>query len=101
MNLNILLAQFQQLDKSIAELDQRILNILSPSKDNDEFSFPGANLLTIPGVDSKTVAAILSAVGLNGQSFASGKKMIGHLGFSLRYFNPVKAKSRIKYPELD
>jgi len=46
MNLNILLAQFQQLDKSIAELDQRILNILSPSKGNDEFNFPGANLLT-------------------------------------------------------
>ena len=33
MNLNILLSCLGQLDKSIAELDQRMLNILSPSKD--------------------------------------------------------------------
>lgn len=81
MNLNILLSCLGQLDKSIAELDKRMLNILSPSKDDDEFSFPGANLLTIPGVGPKTVAAILSAVGSDGQSFISGIKLIGHIGF--------------------
>jgi len=81
MNLNILLSCLGQLDKSIAELDKRMLNILSLSKDDDEFSFPGANLLTIPGVGPKTVAAILSAVGSDGQSFISGIKLIGHIGF--------------------
>jgi len=81
MNLNILLSCLGQLYRSITELDQRMLNILSPSNDDDELSFPGANLLTIPGVGSKTVAAILSAVGVNGQSFASGTQLIGHIGF--------------------
>lgn len=81
MNLRMLLNLFQQLDNSISELDQKINVILSPSSDNDEFSFPGANLLTIPGVGQKTVAAILSAVGENGQSFASVKQLIGHVGF--------------------
>lgn len=81
MNLNILLSCLGQLDKSIAELDQRTTDILSPTKDDDEFSFPGANLLTIPGIGHKTLAAILSAVGSNGQSFGSGTKLIGHVGF--------------------
>ena len=81
MNLNILLSCLQQMDKSIAELDQRTTDILSPTKDDDEFSFPGANLLTIPGVGPKTLAAMLSAVGSNGQSFASGTQLIGHVGF--------------------
>ena len=81
MNLSTLLNLFQQLDKSISDLDQKINDILSPSSPDDEFSFPGANLLTIPGVGQKTVAAILSAVGSNGQSFASVKQLIGHVGF--------------------
>lgn len=81
LHLGILLSHVEHLDKSIAELDQRIQDILSPQGDDDFNTFPGANLLTIPGVGTKTVAAILSAVGTNGQSFASGKQLIGHLGF--------------------
>jgi transposase len=96
MNLNILIAQFQQLDKSIAELDQRMLDILSPSDSDDELSFPGANLLTIPGVGPKTVAAVLSAVGSNGQSFASSKKIIGHLGFFPQIFESGESKKQNK-----
>jgi len=94
MNLNILIAQFQQLEKSIAELDQRMFDILSPSDSDDELSFPGANLLTIPGVGPKTVAAILSAVGSNGKSFASGKKIIGHLGFFPQIFESGESKKQ-------
>lgn len=81
LNLNILLTHVEHLDQSIAELDQRIQEMLSPTSDDDPNSFPGANLLTIPGVGPKTVATLLSAVGSNGQSFASGKHLIGHIGF--------------------
>lgn len=81
LNLIILLSQVESLSKSIAELDQRTNNILSPNNDDDFYSFPGGNLLTIPGVGPKTLAALLSAVGADGKSFASGKQLIGLLGF--------------------
>lgn len=81
LNLNILLAQVESLNKSISDLDQRTNNILSPANDDDFYSFPGSNLLTIPGVGPKTLAALLSAVGSDGASFASGKQLIGLVGF--------------------
>lgn len=81
LNLAILLSQVEHLEKAIAELDQRMEEILSPSNDDDSDSFPGANLSTIPGIGPKTIAAILSAVGTNGQAFASGTQFVGHIGF--------------------
>jgi transposase len=81
LNLNILLAQVEALNKSINDLDQRTNNIFSPTNDDDFYSFPGGNLLTIPGVGPKTLAALLSAIGPDGQAFASGKQFIGHIGF--------------------
>ncbi len=81
LNLAILLSQVEHLDKAIAELDQRMEEILSPSNDDDSDSFPGANLSTIPGIGPKTIAAILSAVGTNGHAFASGTQFVGHIGF--------------------
>jgi len=81
LNLIILLTQVESLQRAIAQLDERTNNILSPSDSNDANSFPGANLLTIPGVGPKTLAAILSAVGSDGQAFPDGKHLIGHIGF--------------------
>lgn len=81
LNLNILLTQAETTATAIAQLDQRTDDILSPSDPNDADSFPGANLLSIPGVGPKTLAALLSAVGSNGQAFPNGKHLIGHLGF--------------------
>lgn len=92
MNFSILLNLFQQLDNSISELDQKINNILSPSSSDDDLNFPGANLLTIPGVGQKTAAAILSAVGSNGQSFASAKQLIGHVGFFPKIYQSGETK---------
>lgn len=80
-NLNIFLGQVENLNKSIDELDKRIDDILSPTRDDDFNSFPGANLLSIPGIGSKTLAAVLSAVGSDGKSFASGTQLVGHIGF--------------------
>lgn len=80
LNLGLLLNQVEHLDTAIADLDNRLLQILSPRNDNDKNDFPGANLLSIPGIGPKTVAAIISAVG-SGQSFASGVHLIGHIGF--------------------
>ena len=80
-NLNIFLGQVENLNKSIDELDKRIDDILSPTRDDDFNSFPGANLLSIPGIGPKTIAALLSAVGADGKTFASGTKLVGHIGF--------------------
>ena len=80
-NLNIFLGQVESLNKAINELDKRINDILSPTRDDDFNSFPGANLLSIPGIGSKTLAALLSAVGSDGKSFASGTQLVGHIGF--------------------
>ncbi len=81
LNLIILLTQVETLQNAIAQLDERTNNILSPSDSNDANSFPGANLLSVPGIGPKTLAAILSAVGSDGQAFPDGKHLIGHIGF--------------------
>ena len=81
MNLNILLTHVETLLSSIAQLDQRINDILSPQDSNDSMSFPGANLLSIPGVGPKTLAAILSVVGADGSAYPDGKSLIGYIGF--------------------
>ncbi len=81
MNLNILLTHVETLHHSIAQLDQRIDDILSPQNSDDANSFPGANLLSIPGVGPKTLAAILSVVGADGSAYPDGKSFIGYIGF--------------------
>ena len=81
MNLNILLTHVETLHQSIAQLDQRIDDILSPQNSDDAHSFPGANLLSIPGVGPKTLAAILSVVGADGSAYPDGKSFIGYIGF--------------------
>ena len=81
LTIKMLLENVQVLNNHIAELEKQMEEILSPSSDDDADSFPGANLLTIPGVGKKTLAAMLSAVGLEGGAFDSGTKLIGHIGF--------------------
>ena len=81
INLNILLTHVETLQNSITQLDQRIDDILSPQNSDDAMSFPGANLLSIPGVGPKTLAAILSVVGANGSAYPDGKSFIGYIGF--------------------
>lgn len=81
MNLNIMLTHVETLHNSIAQLDKRIDDILSPQESDDANSFPGANLLSIPGVGPKTLAAILSVVGTDGSAYPDGKNFIGYIGF--------------------
>lgn len=81
LNLIILLTQTETLRDSIDQLDQRINDILSPQDPSDANSFPGANLLTIPGVGPKTLAAILSIAGRDGSAYPDGKSLIGYIGF--------------------
>lgn len=89
LNLNILLSQIESLDEALSKLDQQINDILSPGKDDD---FPGSNLLTIPGVGPKTVAAVLSAVGSKGECFESPKQFIGHIGFFPQIYESGETK---------
>jgi len=90
LNINILISQVEQLLKSIAQLDSEIDAILSPN--DDDLNFTGANLLTIPGVGPKTVAAILSAVGADGKSFKSVTQFIGHIGFYPKIYQSGETK---------
>lgn len=85
LKVRMLLENIQTLDNHIAELETHMEEILSPSSENTD-SFPGANLLTIPGVGKKTLAAVLSAVGFQGEAFASGTKLVGHIGFFPRIY---------------
>lgn len=81
MNLNILLTQVETLHHSIAQLDKRIDDILSPQNSDDAMSFPGANLLGIPGIGPKTLATFLSIAGTDGKAYPDGKSLIGYIGF--------------------
>ena len=92
LNLNILLTQAETTAHAIAQLDQRTDDILSPSDPADANSFPGSNLLTIDGVGPKTLAALLSAVGANGQAFPDGKHVIGYVGFFPNIYDSGETK---------
>ncbi len=81
LTIKMLLENIQMLNNHIAQLEKQMEEILSPSSPDDVDSFPGANLLSIPGVGKKTLAALLSAVGFEGKAFDSGTKLIGHIGF--------------------
>lgn len=78
-NLKMILAHIKNLENDINQLDKQISDILSPTDHND--SFPGENLLSINGVGKKTLAAVLSAIGIDGKSFPDAKAIIGHIGF--------------------
>ena len=81
LNLNILLTQVETLHHSIAQLDKRMDDILSPQNPDDALSFPGANLLSIPGIGPKTLAAFLSIAGSDGSAYPDGKSIFGYIGF--------------------
>jgi transposase len=78
-SLRILLRHVETLSSSIQELEAQIQEILSPHESKG--SFPGENLLTIPGVGDKTLAAVLSYLGANGYSFSSSTKAVGYVGY--------------------
>jgi len=91
LTLNILLTQIENFSKAIQQLDEQTNQILSPES-NDNINFPGSNLLTIPGVGPKTLAAILSCVGESGQAFSTGVKLIGHIGFFPQIYESGETK---------
>ena len=92
LTLNILLTQIENFSKAIQQLDEQTNQILSPESNDDINSFPGSNLLTIPGVGPKTLAAILSCVGESGQAFSDGVKLIGHIGFFPQIYESGETK---------
>jgi transposase len=78
-SLRILLRHVETLSSSIEELEAQIKQILSPQEPQDPF--PGENLLTIPGVGDKTLAAVLSYLGTDGSSFSNSTKAVGYVGY--------------------
>lgn len=94
MTLRMLLEQIEQLNTSIEELENTIQQILSPSQKSENFT--GSNLLSIPGVGEKTVAAVLSFLGNNGQSFETSTKAVGYIGFFPKIFESGQTKRENK-----
>lgn len=92
LTVNILLTQVENFNKSIQRIEEQVNQILSPASNDDINSFPGSNLLTIPGVGPKTLAAILSCVGESGQAFSDGVKLIGHIGFFPQIYESGETK---------
>ncbi len=92
LTLNILLTQINNFNNSIQQIEEQINQILSPESGDDINNFPGGNLLTIPGVGPKTLAAILSCTGESGQAFSDGIKLIGHIGFFPQIYESGETK---------
>jgi len=95
--MRMLLEHIEQLTSSIEELEMNIHEILSPSsRTTGSDTFTGSNLLTIPGVGEKTVAAVLSYLGNSGQSFETSTKAVGYIGFFPRIFESGQTKRENK-----
>ncbi len=94
LTLNMLLTQVESFGNSIQQIDEQINQIFSPSSNDN--TFPGSNLLTIPGVGPKTLAAILSCTGESGQAFSTGVKLIGHIGFFPQIYESGETKKANK-----
>jgi len=89
-SLRILLRHTKNLSCSIEELENEIQQILSPQEPKDQF--PGENLLTIPGVGKKTVAAVLSYPGADGANFSTSTKAIGYVGYFPKIYQSGQTK---------
>lgn len=90
--LRMLLDHIECLSRSIEELETAIKDILSPKGPQD--SFPGGNLLTIPGVGEKTVAAVLSYLGKDGSNFSTSTKAVGYVGYFPRIHESGQTKKK-------
>ena len=77
--IRLLLSQLDRTLSSLKKIKEEIEKILSPKDDSG--SFPGDNVLSIPGVGKGTLAAFLAIAGQKGTFFSSAKKVIGYLGF--------------------
>ena len=94
MSLRILLGHITNLLSSIELLDQEIHKMLSPQGPHD--SFPGENLLAIPGIGEKTVAAVLSYLGTDGANFSSSTKAVGYVGYFPKIYESGQTKRENK-----
>lgn len=92
LTLNMLLTHVENFDKSIRQIEEQTNQLLSPESNDDINNFPGSNLLTIPGVGPKTLAALLSCAGESGQAFSDGVKLIGHIGFFPQIYESGETK---------
>ena len=77
--IRLLLSQLDRTLSSLKKIKDEIEKILSPRDESG--SFPGDNVLSIPGVGKGTLATFLAIAGQGGSFFSSAKKVIGYLGF--------------------
>jgi len=77
--IRLLLSQLDRTLSSLEKIKEEIEKILSPRDESG--SFPGDNILSIPGVGKGTLATFLAIAGQNGSFFSSAKKIIGYVGF--------------------
>jgi transposase len=92
--LRVLLSQIELLSKSINEIENEINKILNPQTQND--NRPGSNLFSIPGVGEKTIAAVLSYLGINADNFSNQKDVIGYIGYYPKIFETGQTRKENK-----
>lgn len=92
--LKILLTQIESLSNSISELEMQIDKILKPESPQE--TRPGSNLFSIPGVGEKTIAAVLSYLGIDGTNFSNQTDVIGYIGYYPKIFETGQTRKENK-----
>jgi len=90
VSLRILLTHIAHLVRSLEQLEEEIEKMLSPQEPHD--SFPGENLLGIPGIGPNTVAAVLSYLGADGANFPSSARAVGYVGYYPKIYQSGESK---------
>lgn len=79
LTLKLLVQELDSVLAALQEVKAEIEKIFTPDGENG--SFPGENLLTIPGVGKKTAASFMAVAGFNGENFPSGVELVGYIGY--------------------
>jgi transposase len=92
LTMKLLIQELDSVLVSLEEIKTKIEEVFTP--DGEGGSFPGENLLTIPGVGKKTAASFLAVAGFEGENFPSVVELTGYIGFFPRICQSGKSEKK-------
>lgn len=92
LTVRLLIQELDSVLLSLEEIKTKIDELFTP--DGTGGSFPGENLLTIPGVGKKTAASFMAVAGFNGENFPSVVELTGYIGYFPRILQSGKSEYR-------
>lgn len=92
LTVKLLIQELDSVLVSLEEIKTKIEEVFTP--DGESGSFPGGNLLTIPGVGKKTAASFLAVAGFEGENFPSVVELTGYIGFFPRICQSGKSERK-------